>query len=447
MPALFEYGDWVSIKNSHALKRLLVDIWQQKLFIEIETELNEEKIDKRYQPFIDFDDEQIRANNYVGFICNNDELIEIYPKVFKHCQNAHENKELMLQHIFYWFGYCRRWRFPFVKTSLETKEIKEFPELIIYIIACQFYEIVSQQPLLIYQEVEEALQTPRGKISFPEYIKNNISHGNFQNIDCIYEPFIFDNKVNRIIKYCSRLLLCLTKFYESQRILQEITFILDEVEDLPCTVKDIDGITLNAFFEVYSSLLDSCRLILNQQLYSNHIYDMSQWCLLFPMEYIFEDFLAGFIETEFSSQLMVEYQKSDKYLAINEFSKNVFNMKHDIFITSKKYPERKMILDAKYKLRDFSFKNDPKKGILQKDLYQMVSYAYRRGCTNLVLVYPNITEKLNVKDKFEIISGFQGEEKINVTAMEVPFWSLNNFSDIKKKLKDAFEDVFKLVLI
>ena len=446
MAVLFEYGEWESIKSKDVLLPMLQDIWKQRLFVDSESERTEEEIDKRFQPFLKFDGNEIRANNFVGFIQNDEEVIEIYPKVFRNSATAIDNKELMLKHIFYWFSYCRKWRFPFNQASLDIKDIDEFPELIINLIANQFLEAVSNQPLTMYQQVEEVLQTPRGSINFKRYLNNGFSHGNYQNIDCDYEPFLFDNKVNRIIKYCSRLLLKQTKFYENQRMLQEVIFILDEVDDTPCTIHDIDRTVFNSFFEDYSKIMDSCKLILSQQLYSNNTYDLSQWCLLFPMEYIFEDFFAGFLEDKFQKQWKVEYQKSDKYLATNENDRNVFNMQHDIFLTSKENQSLKIIIDTKYKLRDINFKNDLKKGVAQNDLYQMVSYAFKRGCTHILLVYPNLTDSLNFPDNFEITSDFSGIDKIKVTAIEIPFWSLNNFDSINSEMEKQVTEILNYLI-
>lgn len=436
MALLFEYGDWEGVKNIGALKPILQDIWKQRLFVDPDPELDEEMIDKRYQPFLKFDSNNARANNFVGFIQNGDELIEIYPKVFKNLSGAIEKKEFMLRHIFYWFSYCRKWRFPFNKASLDTLSIDEFPELFINLIANQFLETVAKQPLSMYHHLEEALETPRGTINFNRYINNSLVHGKFQSIECDYEPFLFDNKVNRIIKYCARLLMNQTKFHENLRILQEVVFVLDDVSDLPCSIHDIENVSLNSFFEDYSILIDNCKLIINQQLYSSNTYDLSQWCLLFPMEYIFEDFLAGFLEDKFSAEWKVEYQKSDQYLSNTP---KVFNMQHDIFLTSRNDKKRKIIVDTKYKLRSNDFKADPKKGIAQNDLYQMVSYAFKRGCTDILLVYPNISENVNHPDYFEIISGFPGMDKINVTAIEIPFWTDSDITKLDNKLVNWLE--------
>ena len=79
----------------------------------------------------------------LNFIQNGDEVIEIYPKVFReHFPFPTKNeKALMLRHIFYWFSYCRKWKFPFNQAALNTIDIDEFPELIINLIANQFLEM------------------------------------------------------------------------------------------------------------------------------------------------------------------------------------------------------------------------------------------------------------------------------------------------------------------
>lgn len=438
MISLFEYGQWATISERDTLEDILCSIWQSRIFTN-DFELAGKETDKKYQPFLQFDGDRIKAKNYVGFIQNGAETIEIYPKVFRTEASTSEYKELMLKHIFYWFRYCRKWRFPFSQVSLDTIETTEFPELIINLVANQFLEAISNQPLTMYQELEEAMQTPRGSINFKRYITNSISYGNYQSIECDYEPFLFDNKVNRALKYCSRLLLNQTRFSENQRILQDVIFILDEVEDLPCSAHDIEKISINSFFEAYGFILDSCKLILNQQLYTNSTYDFSQWCLLFPMEYIFEDFLAGFLETWFSRNWKVHYQKSDMYLAEASDGKKVFNMQHDIFLTARDETKRKIIVDTKYKLRPTKYKNDPKKGVSQNDLYQMVSYAFKRGCTDIVMVYPNISENIMQPDRFVITSGYDGSERINVTTMEIPFWSFINFEQLDTRLKETID--------
>jgi len=429
MAFLFEYGDWVTTPRPDDLRKFLREIYDAELFTEPTEEINEENSgDLRFQPFLQFDGNQIRAKNFVGFIQNDDEVIEIYPKVFRGLPDASSKKAIMLRHLFYWFGYCRKWKFPFTQASLETRHIDNFPELIIHLMARQMLETVSSQPLSIYEPVEEALRTPRGSINFKRYIANGFATGNLHIVDCDHKPFSFNNRINRIIKHCARLLLTQTRLAENVRLLQETIFVLDEVDDVLCTIHDVESSSLNPFFADYVLVMDVCRVILSQQLYSSHLNDLSQWCLLFPMEYIFEDFVAGFLESHFGKEWKVEYQKSDMYLSDEP---RAFRMQHDIFLTHRE-SRRRILVDTKYKLRT---KLDDKEGISQADMYQMTSYAFKRGCNDVLLLYPNTIDEVgNEVDRFKVQSGFSEKDEVEIRAAEMPFWSMENFPEIGPNL-------------
>lgn len=76
----------------------------------------------------------------------------------------------------------------------------------------------------------------------------------------------------------------------------------------------------------------------------------------------------------------------------------------------------------------------------------MVSYAFKRGCTDIVLVYPNIFEEIMPSDNFEITSGFNGKETINITAVEIPFWSIKSFKDLDNKLIGVLDSTLKTIM-
>lgn len=459
---LFEYGDWAELRNKEdddidAFEKQLVDIWSNRNLELSEEERsdfvvndNPEEVKKKdYQPFLSINHKkQIRARNWVGFIQNENELIEIYPKIFN---GKNLGNITILKHIFFWLDYCARWKFPHCKAGLATNNIDSFLELMILLFASHIKEIVEEKPLSLYQMKEERLLTPKGSLNFNRYINNSLVTGNWQYMECDHEPFEYDNTVNRVLKYCARLLLNQTKISTNQNLLADIIFTLDDVEDLPCTVHDLQKVKLNPFFEEYHLALDYCKMILEQQIYSSDAYDLMRWSLLFPMELIFEEFIAGFIEQKFSKEWKVKSQKSDKYL-VEETNPElkIFKMKHDIFLENIKYPGRKIIIDTKYKIRDEKDISDNKKGVAQADLYQMISYAYKRGCEEIILIYPNNkSDGLREPSTFKINSGISGcKFTINIKIVEVPFWredaiSANDFIELKESLKKKLDEVLK----
>ena len=443
MAILYEYHNEVIVSQPKALKNYLHTVWQgqyapfRKDWPDEGDPSSGNPVRKEYQPFLDFDGNEVRARNYVGFIQLNDLHLEIYPKVFK-MQRA--TPGLMLRHLFFWFNYCRKWRFPFVKADLDRLENIELPELIIYLMASKILDTVLSTPISLYQPVEESLQSPKGRINFSRYLSAGFLSGNHHLIDCDYELSLFDNKLNRIIKYCARILLKRTCRIENQQILEELIFILDEVEDQAFHSMELDTIVVNPLFSDYEDVKEICRTVLDQLLYANQQYDLSQWCLLFPMEYIFEDFIAGFLAARFSNTWKIEYQKSNLYLSSDP---EVFRMQHDIFLTRRDMPAEKIIVDAKYKLRNGDLKTDKKKGIAQADMYQMVSYAVRRGVNKVLLLYPNQGVSLKEPDRFIVRSGFPGAAEITIVAAEIPFWSIADFDSLPEQLYWALDNILK----
>jgi 5-methylcytosine-specific restriction enzyme subunit McrC len=426
----FEYGKSFDVTSRKKLEDYLNAIWANHKLTD--NGVFQEDGEVHHQCFLSFDGNTARARNYIGFIQGENDHIEIYPKVFK--DQPIDTKEI-LKHLFFWFDYCRKWRFPFSDVNLDNLDNVDLPELIINLIANQIFEVISTTPISLYEEVEEAMLMPKGSINFDRYISNSLSNGNFHMLECDYEPLLFDNRLNRVIKYVARILLSKVKFVETRRKLEEIIFLLDDVEDCYCTSLMLSGIKLNSFFLDYQMVIGLCKMVLDQQVYSNQYDEQSHWSLLLPMEYVFEDFIAGFLEKHFSNDWHVKYQKSDMYLT----DQRVFQMQHDIFLTAKKDPSICVIIDTKYKLR-CDFKRDNKKGISQSDLYQMTSYAFRRGCNNILLLYPNQNDNCLEKDVFSI-SSFNGSQKINVHAAEIPFWSLKGCLEITDLLKAKLESL------
>ncbi|MFZ2499494.1 McrC family protein [Methanosarcina sp.] len=433
MNTIFEYGKQIAVDDREGLESYLCSLWtdyKEIWPVQRENENPDSNSDSgsgsKYQPFLSFDGKKARARNYVGFIHFENFNIEIYPKVFRNKSGV--SKELMHRHLFYWLSYCKRVKFPFTQAFLDNLEL-ELPELIMYLFAKQIHEVISIRPFSAYEEVQEALFTPRGRINFDRYA-TRMSYGTYHVIDCDYEPFIFDNSLNRIIKYCTRLLLSKTRFIETQRILNEIIFMLEDVDDQVCFTQQLQTLRIPSIYSDYEEVVQICHMILENQVYSHQEYEMKNWSLLFNMEYIFEDFIAGYIQKHFSDIFKVESQKSDLYLHTDP---NTFNLQHDILLTNKKTGE-KIIVDTKYKPRWNLEKSDPKKGIAQSDMYQMISYAYRRGTDKVLLIYPNTSEKL-AEDHVFLINNALTNQKIKIKAIDVPFWSLDGHSSVEENLK------------
>ncbi|HHW4074554.1 TPA: 5-methylcytosine restriction system specificity protein McrC, partial [Campylobacter coli] len=102
------------------------------------------------------------------------------------------------------------------------------------------------------------------------------------------------------------------------------------------------------------------------------------FALLFPMEKLFEDYVAHMLKKANPTQ-NIKTQSSGKYL-ISKKGEKCFMLKPDLYI------ENETILDTKWKIPDSN--EDKKHGIAQSDLYQMFAYACKFKIHDIKLIYP-----------------------------------------------------------
>ena len=161
------------------------------------------------------------------------------------------------------------------------------------------------------------------------------------------------------------------------------------------------------------------------------------------MEYVFEDFIFGFIDKEIEG-VNPTGQAKGTYL---DEAKN-FGLKPDLILD---LGFKKIIADTKYKLV-YSDDSDPKKGISQSDLYQMLAYAVRFGIQEVKLFYPNsfATELQSEVATIEIKDTLANEKQVNITAHQLPIIDKSITVTILKehdKLLDCFEDLRKVLKV
>jgi 5-methylcytosine-specific restriction enzyme subunit McrC len=232
----------------------------------------------------------------------------------------------------------------------------------------------------------------------------------------------------------SRLLFAVTNNDDNKKHLREILFILDEVSDERATAQQCSRISFNPMFGEFKTVRDYCHLFLTNAVSFDYKNDLKLFAFLLPMEYVFEDFIFGFIEKELE-EVTAKAQRSDMYLDEDK----TFNLKPDLWLKTK---EKSLIADTKYKIV-YSNEQDPKKGISQNDLYQMLAYAVRFKVDEIILFYPN-TMKQNQEEQtdFTIKDLLADGKEISIKAFQLPVINraiLGNELEVKTDLRELFD--------
>lgn len=408
--------EWQNIEipkslNINELSDFLDSVWRTKYAF------STSKKENTRQQFLHIEGNRLKARNFVGFIYFEDEWIEIYPKIFakKELPTLAE-KQNMIENVMYWLSYSKRLRFPFQKIPFESSTCDNLLAVFVHLFANYSRETLLNSPYQQYEEVRAETPFLKGKMDFSNYIFQQFGQGKPHVFSCIYEPFVFDNLFNQIVKATTKMLLSVNQNVENQAILQDILFILSEVSDIQCRAEDCKKVKLNQMFDALQDVLDMCYFFLSMQQFSGTDSEKSNFCFLFPMEIIFEDFVTGVLQEkgrEMGLKVIAQAQKHTKYLT----NEAVFQLKPDILIPKKR------IIDAKYK--KLTFEKGKNYDINPADLYQMLAYATRFGIKDMVLVYPKYRYFDNPESFFfEIENSLSAENEvitIRIVSVQIDF--------------------------
>ena len=475
---LYEYANSEPYGGDiEALESFLDEIWEKRpqqvaLYPDPTEEEQYDSSIEAKQKFLTFlKYNHIKSRKYIGIINYNGHTINLLPKIFFQNKSAEYSEDALNAihaNVLWWLSYCKKIKFPKTKSALSTIK-SDFFELLIYLFALYTRQALNNCMYQTYTEINNEIDFMKGRLDVNKYITDNLSNGRWHKLACIYDSFEFDNLFNRIVKCVANLLLGTSNNNENRQLLSEIIFILDEVSDVRASYSDCDKVNLNPLYEDLFTVLDYCKLFLANSVTFSYKDQFQVFAFFLPMEYVFEDFVFGFIETHLKNTeglKNLKYQKSDLYLAQlyeNEqiVKDKVFNLQHDIYF---EYEAKKIIADTKYKII-YNPDNDPKNldfkhGVSQADLYQLVSYAIRRKATDLYLLYPeklmerhnnNIEKsvKFVIKDEF-------ANKKIAINIAKVPIihhdfpnidFSIplqNNFEKTATRLEDRLCKIFAL---
>ncbi|WP_308992756.1 hypothetical protein QLS71_016165 [Mariniflexile litorale] len=423
---LFEYQNKKEFPESHydGLEVFLDDIWAKRE--KTSYYFNDEDNRVEQQRFIQFlhKNKTLKSNKYVGVIYFEGETINLLPKIFYKGDEPEDYEvNAINKHILWWLSYCRKLKFPNYLSGLNSEKA-DFFEILIYLFSKYTRELLSSSIYQRYTEVNRELNFVKGRVDINAYINNNLARGRHHKISCEFDAFEMDNEFNRCVKFVSKLLLSTTKENQSRRYLSDILFILDEVKDINVSADKMKRMTFNPMFSNFETIRDYCVLFLDNSVSFNYKNDLKLFAFLLPMEYVFEDFIFGFMDKEIE-EIKAQSQIGAKHL---DEEKN-FKLKPDLHLS---FGDRSIIADTKYKIV-YSDHTDPKKGISQNDLYQMLAYAVRFKANEIILYYPNTLHNETINNsELSIKDELADDQIVHIKSFQLP---IINFDLLKEDYK------------
>ena len=356
----------------------------------------------------------ITAKNYVGIITMKDgTTIEILPKIYSEVdddESGAKTKKLLIEML----KTLRDTPYKTLQTSNVNIEKMNIFEIFIKMFIDEMFFIVKRGLKCSYETIEENANFFKGKMKFSQQVRYNLAHKERNYVEC--DAFTSNRPENRLLKAT---LQYLYKHSASSKNRNDIKSLLNSFGEIEASIDykaDFAKYVPDRNMKDYTTALMWSKVFLMGKSFTSFAGSEVAVALLFPMETVFESYIAALLKKELIPKGYSVSAQDRKYHLFDEPDKK-FLMKPDIVVT-RKSDGAKFIMDTKWKVLSESKANY---GISQADMYQMYAYQKKYSSENVTLLYPK-TE--NVK-KENI--GFSSDDGVIVRIGFVDLFRIKEF--------------------
>ncbi|WP_196427128.1 McrC family protein [Paenibacillus woosongensis] len=318
----------------------------------------------------------ISAKNYVGVISMADGTqIEILPKVYARDEESSivQTKSIFLHMLKSIRDIPNK---PFNMAGLGTAN-HHLLDIFIRMFIEEAVALVKHGLKSDYREHRDNEPFFKGKLQFAQHIKHNAGHKERFFVE--YDEYNMNRAENRLIKATIGLLMKVSRNTRNQKDLYALLTAFDNIDTSMQLEKDWASVTTDRTMKEYQAILAWCRLFLSGQSFTPFRGQSAAYALLFPMDKIFERYVAGLLKKGLGqSPVQVKTQDRTHRLFQNPAR---FQLKPDIVVQG---PGGVIVLDTKWKLLSPS----PDYGISQADMYQAYAYGKKYSASEVYLLYP-----------------------------------------------------------
>lgn len=360
----------------------------------------------------------ITVKNHVGIIALNDgTTIEILPKIYssEDKDNTEKARQLLVKMLntLYNISYKN-----LQVANLDVCKMNIL-EVFIRMFVDEVLNLTKQGLKSSYETLEENLSYFKGKIQFSKHIRHNFAHK--EKVFAVYDEFTVNRPENKLLKSSLTYLYSHTHSSKTKKDIKNLLILFDEVDLSVNYDADFAKIVSDRNTKAYTAALNWAQVFLKEKSFTSFSGSTSSLALLFPMEKLFECYIATLLKKEFAPKGYTISTQDKGYYLFDTPKK--FALRPDIVVKDK--DNNIFIMDTKWKvLNENPYANY---GISQSDMYQMYAYQQKYNLHNtqanvkgVTLIYPApkndifvpvfLAEDVNVKIKF--VDLFNAENSI-----------------------------------
>lgn len=252
----------------------------------------------------------------------------------------------------------------------------------------------------------------------------------------VFDEYQVNRPENRLIKATLLKLLSISRNAQNTREIRQLLYSFELVNESVNYPSDFSKVSLTRGMKEYGLLIQWAKIFLLNKSFTTFSGKNSGKALLFPMEQVFEAFIAKKIKSQFERQsngaIQVTAQDRGYYLFDDP---QKFRLRPDLVVRNQIDEDRSVVvMDTKWKLLNRSSAKNY--GISQSDMYQMYAYSKKYHTPNIWLIYP-LNDEVRGMDElsFEAFDNETTEVTVNVF-----FFDLDK---VPESLQSLYQKVFQ----
>jgi 5-methylcytosine-specific restriction enzyme subunit McrC len=237
-----------------------------------------------------------------------------------------------------------------------------------------------------YITCEDDLPTLRGQLDITrQFTRHAVTPS---CLACRFDLLSEDTPLNRIMKAAVLRLARLSRRPANQQRLRELAFVYADITDVPVSALRWDQVVIDRTNRSWQELFAMARLFLQDHYQTTTGGAGQGTAMLFEMNALFEEYVGHLIARALAGTgFTVSLQGGRLFcLSAQDSGRALFQTRPDILI--RQGGRVVHVIDTKWK-RISARIDDPKQGVSQADVYQMMAYAQLYDAPRLTLLYPH----------------------------------------------------------
>lgn len=253
---------------------------------------------------------------------------------------------------------------------------------------CAFETLLSKGIRSEYLRTEETQKYLRGQLDIAKHIRQPPTQAHVFPIR--HDVFSLNRPENRLLRLALERICRITQEPQNWRLAQELRLLTSEIPASTNIQQDFSRWQSGRLLAHYQPIRPWCELVLGQHLPITGHSDWRGMSLLFPMDRLFEAYVADHLKKQLAVGATLSTQVSTEHLCTHQ-EKPIFRLRPDLVVnwSGAEKNSNTVVLDTKWKrLNSGDQKN--RYGLKDSDLQQMFAYSYfylqHQG--DVILIYP-----------------------------------------------------------